>query len=340
MGIKQTVKNVVPAGVWQHLQRLKGTHEVNTYYRDQRKRFIRYCAAPWNDGEAQLQGKMMFFVHRVEKGLSHKNFRIGFGKAALTELSEGMREWRRKGYSLDNPMYKAAQDVVKAYVRKHDELGAQVPSFVDDLFGELPQAERKEPAKPLSAGAQIVTAAEKKNNAHADYATLFRGRTSVREFSGDPVDVNKVKSAIDLSMKTPSVCNRQSYRVLLVENKELIGKALQLQGGWRGYESPSVLALVTADLRSFVSMEERNEPYIDGGLFTMAFLTALEYEGLGACPLNTMHKTNQEQAIRSLLQIPDYEVLIAFISIGNIPESIESPVSMRYSGASITRELI
>lgn len=93
------------------------------------------------------------------------------------------------------------------------------------------------------------------------------------------------------------------------------------------------------DVRSFVSVEERNEPYIDGGLFTMAFLTALEYESLASCPLNTMMRKQQERDIRELLDIPNYEVLIAFIAIGNVPESIESPISFRYKPEAITREL-
>ena len=92
-------------------------------------------------------------------------------------------------------------------------------------------------------------------------------------------------------------------------------------------------------VRSFVSVEERNEPYIDGGLFAMAFLTALECESLAACPLNTMMREKQEHEIRKLLGVPDYETLIAFVAIGNFPESIESPVSFRYDASAITREL-
>ena len=100
-----------------------------------------------------------------------------------------------------------------------------------------------------------------------------------------------------------------------------------------------MLALISVDVRSFVSVEERNEPYIDGGLFAMAFLTALECESLAACPLNTMMREKQEHEIRKLLGVPDYETLIAFVAIGNFPESVESPVSFRYDALVITREL-
>ena len=38
-----------------------------------------------------------------------------------------------------------------------------------------------------------------------------------------------------------------------------------------------------------------------------------------------MMREKQEHEIRKLLGVPDYETLIAFVAIGNFPESIESP---------------
>ena len=186
---------------------------------------------------------------------------------------------------------------------------------------------------------KTVRATDKRDNASLDYAALFAGRSSVREYAETPVDMGTVRKAVSMSMKTPSVCNRQAYRVLLISNPKFIEQALALQGGWRGYDAPPGLALISVDVRSFVSVEERNEPYIDGGLFAMAFLTALECESLAACPLNTMMREKQEHEIRKLLGVPDYETLIAFVAIGNFPESIESPVSFRYDASAITREL-
>lgn len=199
------------------------------------------------------------------------------------------------------------------------------------------QAEKADVAG--NAGVKTVRAADKRDNASLDYAALFAGRSSVREYAETPVDMGTVRKAVSMSMKTPSVCNRQAYRVLLISNPKFIEQALALQGGWRGYDAPPVLALISVDVRSFVSVEERNEPYIDGGLFAMAFLTALECESLAACPLNTMMREKQEHEIRKLLGVPDYETLIAFVAIGNFPESIESPVSFRYDASVITREL-
>ena len=347
MGVKQRIKTIVPHRVWRVLQGCKANMTLASYYAGQRKRFLRFCAGQWNVGQSeQLRGTMVYYIHRIEKGLSHRRFRAGFGRSAFGELRSVMDEWRERDYPVDDVTYIAARQVVRAYVRKHRALEKPIPEFVGVWFADevasvdiesVEQAEKADVAG--NAGVKTVRAADKRDNASLDYAALFAGRSSVREYAETPVDMGTVRKAVSMSMKTPSVCNRQAYRVLLISNPKFIEQALALQGGWRGYDAPPVLALISVDVRGFVSVVERNEPYIDGGLFAMAFLTALECESLAACPLNTMMREKQEHEIRKLLGVPDYETLIAFVAIGNFPESIESPVSFRYDASVITREL-
>src|SRR5690606_22323819 len=122
----------------------------------------------------------------------------------------------------------------------------------------------------------------------ADFRTLFLGRTSVREFSSMAVDPAVINEAVELALKAPSVCNRQSSRVLVIYDRSTIQKILALQGGFRGYETPNVLLVVTSDISIFVAPQERNQPYVDGGIFSMALLLALEFFSIAACPLNAM----------------------------------------------------
>ena len=335
MGAKQQIKKMVPNHAWRTLQRAKANMKLKSYYNRQRKRFLNNCAGPWNSEQSErLRGTMVYYIHRIEKGLSHQHFRDGFGKSAFSELKAVMEQWRKHSYPVDDVTYQAAQNVIRAYVRKHHAIGKPVPQFVSEWFPTEVASADKSCDSVAEAGTKTVRAADKRNNASLDYATLFAGRTSVREYEETAVDREKLHNAVAIAMKTPSVCNRQAYRILFIHNPKFIERALTSQGGWRGYSMPPVLALISVDVRSFVSVEERNEPYIDGGLFAMSFLTALEHESLAACPLNTMMRANQEQEIRKLLGVPDYEV-----PIGNFPESIESPVSFRYQPEFITREL-
>lgn len=80
---------------------------------------------------------------------------------------------------------------------------------------------------------------------------------------------------------------------------------------------PPVLLLVTSDIRAFMNNGERNEPFVDGGLFSMSLLYALEAYGLAACPLNAMFNLSQDRQTRELLDIPDYEFPVMYIAVGN-----------------------
>lgn len=53
--------------------------------------------------------------------------------------------------------------------------------------------------------------------------------------------------------------------------------------------------------------QEHNEGFVDGGLFGMSLLLALEKQVLAACPLNTMFRLKAEKVTRRLLGIPEYE---------------------------------
>lgn len=335
--LKKTLKNLIPNSVWIQLQRFKAKHRLDRYSRTQNARFLRFSANPWNKpNQEELRGQIIYYIHRIEKGLTHESdFRAGFGKNALQSLHDLLQQWRTARYPTTDTTYQAALSVVMAYIEKHRQEHQPLPAFLTALF---PMEECEEPRSDNTiAGVKLVTAEEKRDNKDKSFKELFQGRASIRQYAKDPVDLDMVRKAIDLAMKTPSVCNRQSYRITLIDAPDRIRKILTVQGGWRGYAYPPVLAVITSDVRSFIYMEEHNEPFVDGGIFTMSFLLALEYENLAACPLNLMCSDENASKVRKFASIPEYESLIVCVAIGNFPERTLAPKSFRYPGSSITR---
>lgn len=164
-----------------------------------------------------------------------------------------------------------------------------------------------------------MESASKVNNLSVSFVQLAQNRYSVREYSSEPVSQELLDKAYEVSMKTPSVCNRQATRVYQITDSEKIKAALSIQGGFHGYAMPPVLLLVTSDIRAFMNNGERNEPFVDGGLFSMSLLYALEAYGLAACPLNAMFSLSQDRQTRALLNMPDYELPVMYIAVGNFP---------------------
>lgn len=155
------------------------------------------------------------------------------------------------------------------------------------------------------------------------------GRRSVREFVNTPVQDDDIARAVLIAMQAPSVCNRQGPRVHQFDDPRVIKSVLAIQGGFSGYRMPPRLLLVTADLDAFLFAAERNQPFIDGGLFMMSLLLGLTHVGLGSCSLNTAMGTEKEQAIRKLIDIPEHEVFISFIAVGHYDSEVLVPRSKR-----------
>ena len=303
----------------------------------QHKRFMHWISSDTSADKERVETRLAFDVHRLEKGLSHVEFRDGFGRGVLSEISKRMMllEKADPGFQR-NPLYLQGLAVLHEYQRRHEEDGYDL-SEVRDLFpAQIWDAAREYHSEDfINAGSFIMEASSKIDNLSKGFTDLAGQRYSVREYSSESIPQELLDKVYKASMKTPSVCNRQATRVYQITNPEKIKKALQIQGGFTGYATPPVLLLITSDIRTFMNNDERNEPFVDGGLFSMSLLYALEAYGLAACPLNAMFSLSQDRQTRKLLGIPDYEFPVMYIAAGNFPESVPVCRSTRRSPESI-----
>lgn len=335
MGLRNFVEQLLPQSVvaW-----LKNSCHTVFLYRDmwaQTRRFNRSYSRVMPKEKGRIQARVMFLSHQIEKGLSHTDFRYGFGKKVFKELPTLLTrlEQAESEYASDI-VYQESISALHEYMQRHIDAGKDI-SWCKSLFS-ADQWWRIMEADPRGGGSIVVRKVDKENNAKLPFEELSEERHSVRMFSDVPVPLDEIRKAVQTAMRTPSVCNRQPTRVHIILDKEIIKEALQIQGGVNGYPVPPVLIMITSDLRAFMTSYERNEGYTDGGLFGMSLLLALESQGLGACPLNTMFKAKAEKKTRKLLRIPDYEVPVMYIEVGNFLKETRTCRSTRLKGEAIT----
>jgi len=133
-----------------------------------------------------------------------------------------------------------------------------------------------------------------------------------------------------IAQKSPSVCNRQGSKAYVITDKERISKTLSFQNGNRGFgHLANKLIIVTTDLRVFEGVHERNQSYIDGGLFAMSLLYGLHYFNLGACSLNWCNDYRVDQEFKKFIGINDYENIVMMISVGHLQDNFRVGVSQR-----------
>ncbi|CEP36875.1 Putative uncharacterized protein [Halomonas sp. R57-5] len=294
-------------------------------------RYIKFYAQNMvSNSEGNARSVIMFNAHAVEKGLSRANFRPGFGKIAIPKLAAEMNSWVESGKSTDDSFFKIGAAVMRAYFDHHKTIGYNVSEFRALFKPEV--LEHVEKADAQAGGVQaahLERATSEAEYYEKSFSSVAFGRRSVREFLDQKIDNTHILNAIKVAAQAPSVCNRQPARVFQFDDKQLMQNALKLQGGWSGYDMPPKLLLVTSDLSAYVFADERNQAFIDGGLFLMNLLLGLENVGLGACPLNTAMSTDQVNQARKLLGIPESHVFIAFVAVGYHDSDALVPKSMR-----------
>ena len=243
-----------------------------------------------------------------------------------------MLDYKEAGHNLDEERFLSAFIVFQKYCEVHQAH----PEYTSNIYEFLEQFAVVPP--PLQVGAVEYHKEEILEKAKLSFDKLAVSRVSVRDYSPVEVDDNLIYDSINIAMKTPSVCNRQSWRVHFIKDKELLAKTLLLQGGFRGNGlNLNKLFLVTVDLRYFSSVNERNEGYIDGGIFLMSLVYALTYNEIATCILNAMFNKNKDEEIRKLLGIEESEISIGFIALGNYPDTFKAPASLRDSSTKCLR---
>ena len=159
---------------------------------------------------------------------------------------------------------------------------------------------------------------------------FLSSRASVRAFSSDQNPAAALLSEIvELAMQAPSVSNTQSWRVRVYQKDQDIDSLLKLQNGNVGNSPVPTLLLVSVDIRSFTGANERNQMWIDGGIFLQQLLLSIHAKGWASCPMNFSATNSQANQLRKLAQIPEHEEIICFVSIGQQDDSIPAARSER-----------
>jgi nitroreductase len=204
-----------------------------------------------------------------------------------------------------------------------------------DVEGFLNRAEAAEPG-----GTIVLDTADGNGAGHLDFAAFARSRHSVRNFADRPVDEATILGAIDTARFAPSVCNRSSGRVYYSFDRKDITEALKVQQGATGFMATiPCLMVVVSDRRAFYSVGERNQCFVDGGLFAMSLVYALHGLGLGTCMLNWSKTPKVDQDLRRRFRIDDEHEIISLVAVGHRPDNVRVARSPRADAASFHRKL-
>lgn len=290
-------------------------------------RFTKFSASISSETQQNQIASIIKDYHAIEKGLALPQPKIGFGQDKILKLIDKL-ELYKKQYGNDI-FTEISLSTLKEYLEFDKENNQQANPVIALIENLLNDDDDDSPRK--LGGTLTVTKKELDDSINIDFSKFFRSRHSVRDFSQVPVNRDTLYRVIENALYTPSVCNRQAWKVFLVDdsNPTLKQQLLNIQNGNTGFGSTiHTLLVVTGKLGSFFEYE-RNQVYIDGGMFAMSIILGLHAEGLGACCLNTSFTASRERLFKKIMNTDEDIVPIMFIGVGNLKESFKVAASHR-----------
>ncbi|MEX2513469.1 MAG: nitroreductase family protein [Cyclobacteriaceae bacterium] len=276
---------------------------------------------------SKLAAEIIIQYHIIEKGLTMPLPRLGFGKDIIISLCNLCIDYIKK-YGTENEQLITGIQVILEYENYHKTQNYSLDTPVVDNIKKVSSI-----VPNLSASMQkAISKNEYFKDIHSSFLSFSNTRASVRNYTNEDVPMERILSALELAKNTPSACNRQAWRTYLFTNKEKISHILEVQGGNRGFGHLSnKLILICGEIGAFGEIAERNQVYIDGGMYAMNLLYSLHYFEIGACILNCSITPEKDLILRKLCGNNKSEVFIAMIACGIPPESFKIANSKRYN---------
>ena len=271
------------------------------------------------------QAELQIRIHALEKGMSIGHVRVGFGKEKAFSIIEDLEDLLKKGGA--KPFVVESVSVLQKYIEFNGNMGADMVDVGTALnrLCSLYNIKINDVGGIYNLNLKDIL-----GKIQCSFDLFSQSRFSIRDFGNSPLDIEKVCAALKLCERTPSACNRQSWRVHIYTENNLVAKMFELQGGSKGFNKQMQCAiLVCGDLRNY-GFYEQNLPFVDGGLYAMNLLYSLHYYGLATIPLTMGHKWRITKKIKQEMRLPSHEVPVLLIGVGTFKDDYKVAVSHRY----------
>ena len=151
---------------------------------------------------------------------------------------------------------------------------------------------------------------------------LIINRQSDRKYSGKPIETEKLDRIIEAGRMSPSACNAQPWKFIIVNDPELVLKVAETASakliGMNSFvaQAPVIIVIVRekSNMSSKVGATIKDKDYslFDIGIATENVCLQAEAEGLGSCIIGWF----DEKALRKLLLVPNSKRVELIITLG------------------------
>ena len=284
----------------------------------------------------RIEAEIVRNVHSIEKGLSIRKPRAGFGIKKINEMFSLVE--RYMSLCDEKTVLFFVTDAVSEYLEFQASIGFDSPEIRTIRIKNESFIE-KIGAHEGKCGGTLTFDAKEARFDEAEIERFFNTRHSIREFSGDPVPKETVLRAIELAQRAPSACNRQAVRVYSISSSDYINAVGNLDGIGGFAEDVDQFLLITG-VKSAYRRGEKNQFAVSASMFSAYLTLSLHALGVGACTVQRSLSADKVFVkFRQTYGISEDEQIVVMLGIGMLRDEMKVPVSKRYPIEKIFKEL-
>ena len=256
-------------------------------------------------------------IHRLEKALCMRPLRDEFASSYIEETVQAFAAQSSCPCAdADEDLVNWAHDVLDLYFRKTEDSCDESIAHGRERFRALPSSARD----AEGGGSRIPYRRDLSTPPPVsvnDLLALARRRRSVRWFEQKSVPRTAIDRAIEVAACGPTACNRQSFELRIFDRPETVERVARVPMGTTGYHrNIPAIAVVLGRMDAFFDERDRHLIYIDGSLFAMGFVYALEAQGLASCCINWPDIEEKEVEMARLLGLETWQRPVMLIAFG------------------------
>lgn len=145
-----------------------------------------------------------------------------------------------------------------------------------------------------------------------EFSDLIRERYSVRAYTPDPIEDEKLDRVLEAARLAPTAANRQPFRILVIETAGREEELSRIYGKAWFVQPPLVICACGLPEEGWTRRDGKSYVDVDVAIVMDHLILAAANEGLGTCWVGAF----DPDAAREVLSLPEEVEPIAFTPLG------------------------
>ena len=157
-----------------------------------------------------------------------------------------------------------------------------------------------------------------------DIFEALKSRRSIRRFEDKPVPEELVKKIIEAGQWAPSACNRQDWKFIVIDDKEVREQITKNTSAYFVGKAPLLIMVLYSNRTDNL---EYNDHLLSAAMAIQNMQLAAYSLGLGSCCVNNLPVKSK---LRKILNIPRHYDPVSLLCLG-FPKSYPNPLKRKES---------